>query len=396
MTQDRKPVFKNNQWLYITAAVMAAAVAAICFFNIRNPIDYQMYEHGATYYDRGVVADVTKESLEKVPGTAGRYLGKQEIVVTLKNGLFKGETVVIQHGLSTTHNIRVRKGQSLIIRVEAPEGVKPVFSVYNYDRRPGIVAVMLLFFAVTAAVGGFKGIRSIVGLLFTLFAVLAFLLPMIYAGYSPVLCSIITVVATSSISLILLNGPDKKTLCAVVSSIAGVAMTGVLFLAVSAVLHLSGYNLEETEELLVISSNTGLKVGEVLFAGMLISSLGAMMDMALSLSSSLDELKRIDSALDRRRLFSSGMNIGKDMIGTMSNTLILAFMGTAIVTLLVLVSYGVAFNQLMSSDYIAVEIAQGLSGATGVALTVPFTAAIYAALAGPPRKRGRSAPARRR
>lgn len=358
--------------------VLLILMVLFCLFQFNTQIQYQTYDNTNISYNRAAVFKVTKESLELIPNSGGRYLGKQEIVIRMKTGPYKGEQITLQHSLSTTHNVHVKTGQSLIIRVESVEGGSPYFSVYNYDRTPGMIAIVLAFFVLTVSVGGLKGLRSVIGLLFTLFFILAFMLPAIYNGYSPVWCSIITVVVTTGVNMIVLNGFSKKTMCAVVSTMAGVMMTGAFFSLISFILHISGYTVSETEELLLISGSTGMKIQEVLFAGALISSLGAVMDTSLSLASALLEIQLTDPARSFRQLFSSGINIGKDMIGTMTNTLILAFVGSALVTLLVLISYGVAFDQLMSSDYIAVEIAHGIAGSTGIVLSVPLTSLIAA------------------
>ena len=111
----------------------------------------------------------------------------------------------------------------------------------------------------------------------------------------------------------------------------------------------------------------------------MIASLGAVMDVAVSLLSALWELKQ-QGTQDGDQLFRSGMNIGKDMIGTMSNTLIFAFAGNALATMLSLTAYGVQASQLLNSNYIALEIAQGLCGTGGVILTVPIASVAAAAL----------------
>ena len=172
----------------------------------------------------------------------------------------------------------------------------------------------------------------------------------------------------------------KKTLIAILSTGIGVFVAAIVFSLFSELLHLTGYNLEEVEELILISQNTGLKTGELLFAGLLISSLGAVMDMTVSVASSLFEIKQIHPAMLFRAIFSSGMNIGKDMIGTMSATLILAFTGTAITTLLVLISYGASMDQLLSSDYFTIEVAHAITGSIAIIFTVPITALIAAYL----------------
>mgnify|MGYP000433835722 FL=1 len=132
--------------------------------------------------------------------------------------------------------------------------------------------------------------------------------------------------------------------------------------------------------MVLISQNTHLQIAEVLFAGVLIASLGAVMDVGMSIASAIFEVQNANPQLSRRELFRSGVNIGKDMIGTMSNTLILAFTGSGLSTLLVLTGYGIKYHQLVSSDFLAIELGQGLSGTIAVILTVPVTSAAASVL----------------
>ena len=129
-----------------------------------------------------------------------------------------------------------------------------------------------------------------------------------------------------------------------------------------------------------VAVTTLILFAALLIAGVLVSSLGAVMDVAVSLTAALMELVAVDPSVTARQVMKSGFNIGKDMIGTMSNTLILAFAGTALNTMLVLTAYGVSRTQFISSDYLAIELAQGLSATIGVILTVPITTGICAAM----------------
>jgi uncharacterized membrane protein len=145
-----------------------------------------------------------------------------------------------------------------------------------------------------------------------------------------------------------------------------------------AIMHLSGFNTEEAENLLLISQTTGLLVKDLLFAAILIASLGAVMDTALSIVSSINEIHHNSPKLKSLDLFKAGMNVGQDMIGTMSNTLILAFTGTSLNLIILLYAYSVQYNQLLSADMIAIEVAQAISGSLGIIFTVPLTAALTA------------------
>ncbi|MBQ9165666.1 MAG: YibE/F family protein, partial [Oscillospiraceae bacterium] len=146
----------------------------------------------------------------------------------------------------------------------------------------------------------------------------------------------------------------------------------------SSLLHLTGFQTDSAEGLLLIAQNTGLNIRTLLFAGMMISSLGAVMDVAVSILSALREVSLAAKRAERGMLFRSGMNMGQDLIGTMSNTLIFAFTGGALSTMLVFYSYGVQTQQLLNSDFLTVELAQGLCSTAAVIMTVPFAAAMGA------------------
>lgn len=220
------------------------------------------------------------------------------------------------------------------------------------------------------------------GLAFAMFLIMAFLLPVIYHGWPPVAAGIITALLITVFSMVLLNGISRKTAVASAATMAGVFAAAVIYYIFSSILHLSGFNLEEAEELILIQNNTGMQVGELLFTGILIASLGAVMDMTMSVASSLFEMKHIHPEMTKKEIFQSGMVIGKDMTGTMCQTLVLAFAGTGVAALLVLISYGSTFNQLLSSDYVSLELMHSLTGSMAVILAVPITAFITAVVLG--------------
>ena len=136
----------------------------------------------------------------------------------------------------------------------------------------------------------------------------------------------------------------------------------------------------------MIVQGTGLDIRTLLFAGIMISSVGAVMDVAVSILSALREVAIAAKAPTPGMLFRSGMNLGQDMIGTMSNTLIFAFTGGALTTMMVFCSYGIQFHQLLSSDFLAVELVQGLCSTAAVILSVPVAAVMGAAFYGKNRK----------
>lgn len=362
-----------------TVALLAAAVLlAALLFDWDSINSYQAYNTTSTTYTKGTVVGVVSETLETAEDDPQMYLGSQVLNVKLTEGKYEGNVIQVENNLIEVHSIKAELGSKLIIAVDDPGGVTPYYSVYSFDRTAPQVVLFLLFALTMLLVGGFKGLRALLGMCYSLALVAVFLLQAIYHGFSPVGVTLITVLLSTGVSLLLLNGFSRRTAVGTIGTLGGLGITALLFTVFSAWLHLSGYNLSSSESLLLVGDATGLSIRHMLLAAVLISALGAVMDVAVSLGASLEELLTVNPNLTRKNLVKSGFNIGKDMIGTMSNTLIMAFAGGALDTLLVLLAYGYSGTQLFSSDYLTIEIAQGLCATLGVILTVPLTTAVAA------------------
>ena len=336
--------------------------------------DFQSLVSSGISYQRGTVIQVLSQSLEESPLGSG-MLGSQDLAVRLRDG----SEVQMTNYLTDTHNILAEEGSKVIICVDAPDGVEPYYTVYNYDRTSALVLIFAVFILLMMLVGGKQGANAVLALAVSLLLIVRFTVPAIYRGGSPIAVGAITVFAATAVTLLLLHGATVRALLAAGVTLAGEGTACMLFAASSALLHVGGFQTDQAEGLLVVAQNTGLHLKTLLFAATMIASLGAVMDVAVSLLSALWELKQ-QGTQDGGQLFRSGMNIGKDMIGTMSNTLIFAFAGNALATMLSLTAYGVQASQLLNSNYIALEIAQGLCGTGGVILTVPIASAAAAAL----------------
>jgi len=299
-------------------------------------------------------------------------------VIEILEGKSAGKRVEIDNYLTAAHNVEVAIGSKVIISADEPDGIDSYYTVYNFDRGLGMIIFTCVLLLVIIAIGRGKGVKAILGLAYTLYLVIFLLLPTVFSGYSPVLMSIICVALSTIVTLMLLNGASKKTYSAIVATVLGVVLSAGGFYLMSLVLKVNGFSVDEAESLVLINQATGLSIKDILFAGILISSLGAIMDVGMSIVSALSELFHHQPNLNQKQIFDSGIEIGKDMIGTMTNTLILAFTGSTFVSLLVLFSYNVDIKQLLSSNYIAIEFAQGIAGTLGIVLTVPIASFISA------------------
>ncbi|MCD8017628.1 MAG: YibE/F family protein [Oscillospiraceae bacterium] len=355
----------------ICLVLMALTVAGILLLHYDADNSYRFVNTESLTYVRAEVVSVDDENLQIDSLEPDRMVGTQLLTVRLLEGDSAGQTVSLTNYLTRSLNVYASVGQTLIVCADEPENAAPYYTVYSYSRSPSLLVILLLFVAITVAVGRTKGLWSLLGLAYTIFIILFFLVKVIFHGASPMLAAVGTVAAASFFALCLLSGMTKKTWTALAGTLLGVALAGVLFSLFAALLHISGYNIDTAESLLLIGQSTGLRLKPLLLVAVLITALGAVMDVAVSISSSLEEIHRLNPSLTSAELFKSGLNIGRDMVGTMTNTLILAYTGTALTTMLLLMSYGYGLTYLINSDYLAMELAQGVASTAGVILTVP-------------------------
>lgn len=370
-------IFNELKENRVVIIIMLITIIAAGFFNQYLAKDYSRVNNDSTDFVSGKIVEITSSNLE-YDQDLKINLGKQVVVVEILEGKSAGKRVEIDNYLTAAHNVEVAIGSKVIISADEPDGIDSYYTVYNFDRGLGMIIFTCVLLLVIIAIGRGKGVKAILGLAYTLYLVIFLLLPTVFSGYSPVLMSIICVALSTIVTLMLLNGASKKTYSAIVATVLGVVLSAGGFYLMSLVLKVNGFSVDEAESLVLINQATGLSIKDILFAGILISSLGAIMDVGMSIVSALSELFHHQPNLTQKQIFDSGIEIGKDMIGTMTNTLILAFIGSAFVSLLVLFSYNVDIKQLLSSNYIAIEFAQGIAGTLGIVLTVPIASFISA------------------
>lgn len=318
-----KRIHKCDLILFIIIFIFTLGVY---FFHsqVYSPVAIQ--NSSSLSYSKAKVLRVIDDQSKK-DETTNRYCGVQSLYVEILDGSYKNKKVYIDNYLSTTHNVRLKAGETFIACIDNPESDNTLITAYNYYRTPYIYGFVGLLLIIILMIGKSKGMRTIISLAFTLYAIVGLLLPMIFSGFSPIISTIFIVILTTGYSLFMLNGPSIKTWVAVIATSLGVIISGLSFLVLrSQLIHISGFNTDQAEALIIISQQTGLKINEVLFSGILISGLGAVMDVGMSIASSLYEVKALNPQItSKSQLFKSGINIKKDMIGTMCNTLILAY-----------------------------------------------------------------------
>lgn len=383
----RKTVTKINgkaAGKILAAAAVLAAFIVLAFLLSRHSAYYNPYRlaGGDTItFEKARVASVISEDVRRDEKHRDLLAGSQNITVLILTGKYSGKRYDVVNNLNYDTNYYLKPGQTIIVSVSTAENGKSVsVGVNSPDRAPGLCLLAAVFLALLCAAGGVRGLRSLGAIAFTVTGVLFIFIPLLYRGVSPEAAALALAAAVSCVSLVMTSGAESKSAVAILGTFGGCAVAAGLELAVSALTGASGYTLGDTDSLLAISSHSGLKVGGLLFAAVLISSLGAVMDISISVASAVAEVYETDPGANGRRLFTAGMNVGRDMMGTMANTLILAFVGSFLVPLIQIYTYNMPYLQVINSNEITTEILQALTGCTAAVSTVPLVSFLSAKL----------------
>ena len=375
-----KELIEKNKWtvVILLAAAVIFVAARIC---LAPSSDESSGNEAAEFaeYDTGTVIEILSDSTEQDEASDGAYRGDQLMLVKMTSGRYKGETLQVYNFVGPLYGAPLKAGDSAVLIVSTYADGSHNATVYEYNRTLALAAVIALFVVATVLVGGKTGAKSLIGLIITLICLFWLLLPMLMKGFPTLLTVFLICTYVTIVSFTILGGVSKKTVCASLSTVCGIAIALVFALAAQGLARIDGLRLADVEPLLQLRQ-TGTPIGlrYLLVGGIVISALGAVMDVAMSIASALSEIHLVDPELGPKDLFKSGMNIGRDMVGTMTNTLILAFIGSSFVVVIYLYSIGLQPYQLLSSSYLAIEVISGISSSIGVILSVPITAFISA------------------
>lgn len=368
------PMKKKGGRLLVGVLAALAFLLVIYYANNDRPI-YKEGDTSGTSYEVGKVVGILEDHVTVDESTDGLWRGDMKLQVKILTGEYKGETAEVTNYFSSLYNVRVNQGDKVSIRIDENEKGYQV-SVYNYYRVPQIIGAVVIFLLLLIVIGGKKGAKSAIGLIFTMVCIIGILLPLTLKGYSPLLVTIMLILICNLVTFFLIDGVQIKTVVAAVGSMGGVLAGAGFAVLAQHFMSVTTYQMDEAESLLLITSTTDLNMKNLFLCGILIACMGAVMDVSMSIASSIAELHTVNPQLTRWELFRSGMNIGKDAMGTMSNTLILAFAGNSLNMMVMIYSYGIGFQQLMNTDFIAIEIIRSIAGSIGIICTVPFVALI--------------------
>lgn len=380
-----EPINAKELLIRFLVGLMAVALLAGFYFYIEGskPAAAEGSDSGISF-ERAKVLQILEEDLQPNPTYENTIVGHQLLELELLTGKYRGDQPEVENWLSPFHNYSVvaKQGDTLSVRVMTTGENEYQIYVDNYHRSPSLWLFIAVFAIVLILVGWKQGIAAVFGLALTLGAVVFVLLPLlVQCGWPTVPTTLLIVAITMFTSFVFIGGLHTKSMTAAASAFCGVLIAGLLASLAAKLVHISGMNMDEASALYSDGAcDNGLRVRGLFICGILIAAEGAVMDIAMSVVSSIEEVHFRNPLLKARDLFRSGLHVGRDAMGTMANTLILAFAGTSLNMMLYLYAMDVSYSRLMDSDFIAMELIQALAGSLGMILAVPLSAVLAAAV----------------
>ena len=362
------------------AALLAAALlfVLLCCWAAPKPEASSPAEEYAEY-ERCVVTQVLTDSTEQDPASDNAWRGDQLLLVEVTTGRYAGEILQVSNFVGPLYSVPLSQGDRAVVVISTYADGSHTGSVFEYDRLVPLAVIVGLFLLTAIVVGGKTGAKSLVSLLLTLACLFLILIPALMKG-APTLPTVFLMCAyIAVVSLTILGGIQRKSVCAMLGTVSGTAIALLFGLIAQSLTRINGLRIEDAEPLLQLRQmGTPIGLQGLLVGGVVISALGAVMDVTMGIASSVAEVSAANPELTRKELFRSGMNIGRDMVGTMTNTLILAFLGSSFTLILYLYTIGLSSYQLLSSAYLTIEVVSSISSSIGVILSIPVTALISA------------------
>ena len=325
-------------------------------------------------YEKAVVVEMEAEQISDDLRDAG-FSQKYKVTVKMKTGEHKGK--LVQTDIYTEQNIlfdlNIRVGDTVIVTYEE-SGEHLQVSIVERDKGKPLLLLTILFLISVVLLGRFKGVKALFSLIFTLALIFVIMVPMLLKGYSPLTSAILVSILSTVVTMLIVAGINHKSYSAMIGTLGGVFIAGILSVLCTAVMRLSGLVGHESIFLQSISGQIDLR--GILVCGIIIGALGAVMDVSISISSSITEVKQANPNLSLKELYRAGINIGSDIIGTMTNTLILAYSGSSLTMVMLFIAQKSDFPliRVMNFDFITSEILRALAGSIGMITAIPITA----------------------
>ncbi len=371
---------KNKQTVYqIISVFVSALLIFLAYLNIvGDGTIFKGTMEGETIQCK--VIRVTDIQTQNVSGE------NEFITVTFKaqalNTSLRGKTLDVVQEIDRSYAFspkQVEQGDKILVEGYTHDG-EMLWYFGDFVRITPLVWLLVVFCILIIVFSRMQGLKTVISLGFTFLSVFAVLIPAILNGRNIYLWSIAVCVFITVMTLCIISGFNVKSLCAGIGCVCGVLCSGLIVLIMDKFLNMTGLLEEESVYLIQLYPDNPINLKAIIFAMIIVGAVGAVMDVSMSISSSLHELKIKSPEIAPKELMKSGFTIGRDMMGTMANTLVLAYIGSSLTSVLLLVAYNASLEQVINKEMIVAEILQALAGSMGMLLTLPLTSAVCAVI----------------
>lgn len=365
----------NKRFISILLLIVLSITLFGCSENLdsRKPIVVEEVNFNS---EKAVVLEASEIEFDE--DLEGTLMGVQYITVKITKGKHKDEIFEIENYImdNSIYEIIPEKGDKVVVIIEdIGDGEIDVY-IGDFLRQDYIFYLVIVFVVLLLLIGRTKGLKAVITLFITMFAILKILLPIILKGSNPVPATILVSIGITIVTIYLVSGINSKSTAAILGTTGGVLIAWMIAYFVGNKVKLTGLSSDEAAMLMYIPQDIVFNFKNILFSGIILGSLGAVMDVGMSIASSIEEVYKANNDLTREELIKSGMNVGRDIMGTMTNTLILAYTGSTIPLLLLFMAYDTSMLEILNLEIVSAEIVRSLAGSIGLVLTIPLTAII--------------------
>ncbi len=371
---------KNKQTAYqIIAVFVSALLIFLAYLNIVGD---------GTIFKGTMEGETVKCKVIRITDVQTRNVSGESEFVTVffraqaLNTSLRGKTIDVVQEIDKAYAFspeQVEQGDTILVEGYTQDG-EMFYYFGDFVRITPLLWLLVIFCVLVIVFSRMQGLKTVVSLGFTCLSVFVVLIPAILNGRNIYFWSIAVCVFITVMTLCIISGFNVKALCAGIGCVCGVLCSGLIVLIMDKFLNMTGLLEEESVYLIQLYPDNPINLKAIIFAMIIVGAVGAVMDVSMSISSSLYELKMKSPDISPKELMKSGFTIGRDMMGTMANTLVLAYIGSSLTSVLLLVAYNARLEQVVNKEMIVAEILQALAGSMGMLLTLPLTSAVCAAI----------------
>lgn len=364
--------------LFVFGLVGAAAGFILAQVSTSGPLPVSGVGQSTTSA-RGEIVEVLEDGTLQLEGQERSY---QVWRVRVTDGERAGEEFTVEYGRLRGRPIEadLAVGDAILLTLSpGPEGsMRATFT--DFIRTPGLLLLAATFVVFIVIVSRGKGIRGLLGMVFSFAVIIWFILPQILAGRNPVFVSIVGSLLLMATTLYLVYGWGWKSHTAVLGTFIALIITGLLATFFVDLTHLTGTGSEES---LFLQQYLGrpINLQGLLLGAMIIGALGVLDDLTISQVSAVFELKRANPGLTAGSLYRRGMVVGQDHVAATINTLVLAYVGASLPLLLLFSLFAEPISLAVNHSFVAEEIVRTMVGSLGLIAAVPITTGLASLVA---------------